>query len=79
MEASPAVQAIDQCDLIIEKCEHVPFDGEDFAKSIKEKAASIRKWIQENGKVTKNQQAALDNMESGVDRWLENQDEEDFE
>lgn len=76
MDASPAVAAIEQCDRIIEKCGEVPDDGEDFADSVIEKAASIRDWIHKHGRVTDRQQTALDNMESGVDRWLESGDDE---
>lgn len=73
---SPASQAVEQCDRIAEKCDEVPFDAIDFADSVREKARSIRGWIEANGRVTDRQQAALDNMESGLDRWLEERDDE---
>lgn len=68
---SPAAQAVEQCDRITEKCDEVPFDAIDFADSVREKARSIRSWIESNGRVTDRQQAALDNMEAGIDSWLE--------
>lgn len=73
---SPAAQAVEQCDRIIEKCDEVPFDAIDFADSVRDRAKSIRSWIEDNGRVTDRQQSALDNMETGVDRWLEDREDE---
>jgi hypothetical protein len=73
---SSAAQAVEQCDRIAEKCDEVPYDAIDFADSVREKARSIRSWIESSGRVTDRQQAALDNMESGLDRWLEERGDE---
>jgi hypothetical protein len=70
---SEAIEAIEQCERIMEKIHDVPEAGEDFAASVSEKVDSIWQWIEEHGRVTPKQQEALDNMESGLDRWLERQ------
>lgn len=62
--------AIEQCDRIFDKCEEVPERGEDFAYSVMEKVESIRESIEKSERVTQGQLTALENMESGVDRWL---------
>jgi hypothetical protein len=72
---SAATDAIEQCDRILEKCDEVPEEGIDFAESIRGKVRSMRTWIWNNGHVTDKQQTSLDNMESGVDRWLEHEEE----
>lgn len=74
---SPAAAAVKQCDRIIDKCDEIPFEGADFAESIRGKVESIRKWIEQHGRVTPKQQDALDNMESGADRWLEDEDDDE--
>ena len=44
--------------------------AQDFASSVQEKAESIGTWIDQHGDVTEKQQEALDNMESGISRWI---------
>lgn len=63
--------AIEQCEKIIDLCDELPERAEDFNFSVLEKTESIRDWIAEHETVTPAQQDALDNMESGVMRWLE--------
>jgi hypothetical protein len=71
LDGQDPAEAIETCNRILSKCDDVPERGEDFAESVREKAESIREWIEENDKVTEAQCAALENMESGLDRWLE--------
>lgn len=75
---SAATEAIDQCDRIANKCGEVPEEGLEFAESVLTKVNSMRTWIEEHGRVTPKQQAALDNMESGVDAWLTEDDDEEI-
>lgn len=63
--------AMEQCDRIISMCEEVRERGEDFAFGVMERTESIKGWIEENKTVTSAQLEALDNMESGVGRWLD--------
>lgn len=69
-----AVEAQEQIERIVEMCEQVAeYDSssaQDFASSVQEKAESIGEWIDEHGDVTEKQQEALDNMESGISRWI---------
>lgn len=67
-------EAQDQIEQIVEMCEQVAeYDSssaQDFAASVQEKAESIGTWIDEHNDVTTKQQEALDNMESGISRWI---------
>lgn len=68
------IEAMKTIGRIIEMCEQVSeydsTDAQDFASSVQEKAESIGKWIDEHSDVTDKQQDALDNMESGISRWI---------
>lgn len=50
--------------------EEVPDAGADFAESVLGKAQSIGETIEDRSHVTENQMAALENMESGLRRWI---------
>lgn len=67
-------EAQEQIERIVEMCEQVAeYDSssaQDFASSVQEKTESIGRWIDEYGDVTEKQQEALDNMESGISRWI---------
>lgn len=67
-------EAQEQIERIIEMCEQVAeYDSssaQDFALSVQEKAESIGEWIDEHGDITEKQRDALDNMESGISRWI---------
>jgi DNA uptake protein ComE-like DNA-binding protein len=63
--------AIEQCDRILSDCDDVPEAGDDFAYSVRENVEGIKATIEEKEYVTPDQQSALDNMESGVRRWLD--------
>lgn len=64
-------EAIEQCEAILLSVDDLPERAEDFGISIAEKVNDIKAWIEKNEHVTEAQQEALDNMESGVARWLE--------
>jgi len=63
-------QAIRQCKEILDSLGELPDEAESFADSVRDKVTSIREWIRENEHVTPKQIEALDNMESGVGRWM---------
>jgi hypothetical protein len=64
--------ALQQCDDIQEKIDELPDEGMEFGESVGEKVAGIAETIERTRRVTDAQARALDNMEDGVDRWLEN-------
>lgn len=63
--------ALEQCNRIAELCDDIPERGEEFADSVREKAENYASWIRKNKEVTRRMQEALDNMEAGVNRWLD--------
>lgn len=50
--------------------EELPENAEDFAMSVLDTASDISKYIDENGRVTKKQITALENMLDGLQRWI---------
>jgi len=64
-------RAIVQCESIMEACEEIPDNGADFATSVYERVQSIAATIEDRNHVTERQREALDNMQAGVERWLE--------
>lgn len=63
--------ALKQCDEICELIEDLPETAFDFGESVGEKVRGIAQTIERTNEVTKPQQSALDNMQAGVERWLE--------
>lgn len=61
---------LDQCARILEMVDELPERASDFGESVGEKVADMAKWIEANKTVTEKQREALDNMESGAERWL---------
>ena len=61
-----------QCDRICEKIEELEDvdAARDFVESVREKVVSIQETIVSRQRVTPKQQAALNNMEAGVDKWF---------
>lgn len=57
-------------DEILERVPELPERAADFAESVDEKAASIKQTIQNSNHVTPAQRRALENMLSGVKRWI---------
>lgn len=66
-----ALEAIDQADRILEMIEELPSPGFEFGESVAEKVREIAQNVSRHNRVTSAQQTALDNMESGVSRWLD--------
>jgi len=74
-DQSPEVKAaLELCDTILGKIEDLPSPAFDFGASIEEKVTGMRAWIDQNSKVTDKMNAALENMLSGVNRWLHEED-----
>lgn len=67
-------EAQEQIERIVEMCEQVgeysSADAQEFAESVQEKAELIGITIEDRNHVTKKQAEALDNMESGISRWI---------
>jgi hypothetical protein len=67
-----AIQALrlveDICDLA--ESGDIPTAGRDYAESVAERARSIGETIEERGRVTEAQVNALENMLSGLERWI---------
>lgn len=60
---------LDQCDEIMDLLDELPERAEEFATSAMETVQDIAAWIQENRAITPRQCAALDNIQSGAERW----------
>lgn len=74
-DGTPTVpEAQEQVERIVEMCEQVmeydTDEANEFAGSVQEKAESILVTIEERNHVTRSQAEALDNMESGISRWI---------
>ena len=72
-------EVVEQCGNICDKIDDAPSDvwdkAFDFFESVREKAKDMGETIRKSCRVTQGQKNALDNMEAGVDRWLENDHE----
>jgi len=62
--------AIEQAERIIELTYELPEKATEFGESVADKCQGIAETIEVNNFVTGAQKVALDNMESGVKRWL---------
>lgn len=65
-----AKEAIESLEEIIEMCEDIPENGEEFAESVADNCRSMIEAIQNFNRVTKFQWNAIENWRSGVERWL---------
>jgi len=65
-----AAEALLQCETLLRMTEDVPEAGWSFAESVADKVRSISETIEHSKRVTDGQQMALDNMETGVAKWL---------
>ena len=63
-------EALEQAERIQEMCGEVPERGEEFASSVLDGVTEVAATIQEQQRVTADQQRAFDNWESGISRWL---------
>lgn len=55
---------------LLELIEHLPEEAESFARGVTESVKGIMRTIEEREHVTDRQSTALDNMRSGVERWI---------
>lgn len=69
-------KTLEQCDRILEAIEDADEDLQDkafdFFEGVTEFIKSVRKTIEASEHVSPKQQTAIDNCESGVNRWIEN-------
>lgn len=62
---------------LVEKCEEItgnedlPENAHDFAESVSEKLTGMSEWAEKNDHVTPKMQSSIENIERGIDRWLE--------
>jgi hypothetical protein len=63
--------ALSLADQIESMADEVPERGQEFADSVRGRAAEIAETIEERGSVTENQMAALENMAAGLQRWID--------
>lgn len=63
--------AIEFCEELIGLAKELPERAEDFATSVIEKTESMMEWIDTESRVTEAIAAALENMRTGVERWLD--------
>lgn len=54
-----------------EQCDDIPERGEEFATSVKERLEGIAETIERTRTVTTAQARAIENMEHGIERWIE--------
>lgn len=54
-----------------DRCDEIPERGEDFAESVQAKLESIIETIERTEHVTPAQKQAIENMEHGIERWLD--------
>jgi len=66
-------QTIKDCESLIAEVDA----AQEFATSVKEKLESMREFILNHKWFTPKQKKAIDNMSSGVDKWVEAQERED--
>jgi hypothetical protein len=63
--------ALDLGEELLDLCEELPERADDFRASVEEKAHSILDAIEQFDRCSKAQYQALQNMLSGVKKWLE--------
>lgn len=67
-------EGLELCDRILEKLEDAPDHAwdkaYDFFESVETKVKGIRETIEKTGSMTLRQKEAMENMESGVDKWI---------
>lgn len=74
-DITAALTLVDQITSMAEDLE-LPEEAEDFAASVKEKALSIAKTIEERQCLSDKQLTTLENMRNGLRKWLREDDED---
>ena len=69
---SSVEEALELCDEILEMTEELADNerAEEFAASVTEKVTSMKKWIEDNKRVTDKMTTSLGNMKAGCEKWL---------
>lgn len=70
MDVTEAMEVVDEINDLIEEYDGDSDDARDFFDSVLEKADGILQTIENRGRVTDNQAAALENMLGGVRKWI---------
>lgn len=70
MDITEAMEVVDEINDLIEEYDGDSEDARDFFDSVSEKADGILQTIENRGRVTDNQAAALENMLDGVRKWI---------
>ena len=63
-------EALYALEILLDDLDEVPEAGEDFAESVREKAESMKDWIEENEHVTERQLETIENWQVAVSKWL---------
>ena len=64
-------EAIEIAHDVLDLIDDLPIGAEEFADSVRNKTVDILTFIEEREQVSPSQLAALQNMRSGVMRWLD--------
>lgn len=64
------MEAIEEIDRALRNAEDIPEEGEEFADGVTETLEDIRQTIERTQRVTDRQWEAVQNMASGISRWL---------
>lgn len=67
-------EALALCDKILNRIGDLPEVAFDFGASVEDKVGGMREWIESNGRVTEKMKAALENMYSGILKWVHEDD-----
>lgn len=65
-----SAEVIDYCEETLNLIADLPDEADDFAFSVEKKITSIRDWVSEHKRFTEKQVKALENMRSGIEKWL---------
>jgi hypothetical protein len=66
-----ARQFVNRCRAVLEKADELPDRAGDFQEGVTERLQSMADWAEENSKVTDKMIEAVNNIERGINRWLE--------
>lgn len=63
-------EAVELCNDILTLCDDLPERAAEFGESITNKVLEMKEWISVRQHVTGNMIDSLENMKSGVEKWL---------
>jgi hypothetical protein len=67
-------QFVNRCREVLEKADELPERAADFQEGVTERLQSMADWAEENSKVTAKMIETVENIDRGIDRWLERED-----